>query len=229
MGLLSRLVNVFSQESRHELYELGFHGDSYLLKVVDPLAKNSDMFLETGTNVGSTLGYMARTYSHMKCYSCEPDISAYKRAVTNVDGYDNATIFNLGAIDFLKQMMHMNFRNSKPLVWLDAHGQGFEWPLQDEIRLITNGLLEAFVLIDDFEVPGQPQFKFDTYGDQVCNFNHIVDFMAKDKDYQIAYPSYVERTSDHHPLTGWVLISFGKDDLSSLLQSCTRLLSIEMY
>lgn len=224
MGLMKRIREFLTRGSRYQFFEVGFHGDAYLLKVVEFLAEASDVFLETGTNVGSTLGYMARTYEQMECYSCEPDATAYRKAMANVGGYENVTIYKMGAVEFLEQMNRRTVRKKPTLFWLDAHGQGFQWPLKMEIEIITERWTDAFVLIDDFQVPGEPHFEFETAGGQICNFDHIADHLAQDNDYQIVYPSYTEKTSDHHPLTGWVLISFGKADLLRLLRSCSEFL-----
>jgi len=39
---------------------VGFHGDSYLLRLVDAIAPSCGAFLETGCNVGSAASYIAR-------------------------------------------------------------------------------------------------------------------------------------------------------------------------
>jgi hypothetical protein len=51
----------------------GFHGDRFLLRLVDLLAPRAETFLETGSNVGSTLGYVARRFPALECLACEPD------------------------------------------------------------------------------------------------------------------------------------------------------------
>ena len=50
------------------------------------------------------------------------------------------------------------------LFWLDAHGYGFKWPLKDEVRFIAEKFKHAYILIDDFKVPGLGCFGFDEYG-----------------------------------------------------------------
>ena len=52
---------------------IGFHGDNHLLRVIHRLAPTTDLFVETGTNVGTTLGWVASTFPHLECLSCEPD------------------------------------------------------------------------------------------------------------------------------------------------------------
>jgi len=56
---------------------VGFHGDRHLLRLIDLLAARAHTFLETGSNVGSTLGYVARRFPALDCISCEPDPAAH--------------------------------------------------------------------------------------------------------------------------------------------------------
>jgi hypothetical protein len=96
------------------------------------------------------------------------------------------------------------------MYWLDAHDYGFRWPLYDELRFITSEFSTAIILIDDAQIPGQPQFKYSSYEDQVCNTDYIVAALTPGKTYKICYPIYTERTSPHHPLTGVITVSFGE-------------------
>jgi len=95
------------------------------------------------------------------------------------------------------------------LYWLDAHGYGFKWPLREEIATLTGNCAKAFVLIDDFLVPGLDCFGYDRYENQICSFEYIADSMDRKHQYRVYFPHYTERTSKHHPLRGWVLIEFG--------------------
>jgi hypothetical protein len=47
--------------------------------------------------------------------------------------------------------------------YLDAHW-GSDLPLADELRLVARRFDDCVVMIDDFEVPGDPAFTFDDYG-----------------------------------------------------------------
>ena len=193
-------------ESKRRFFDVGFHGDRYLLELVDCLSKNISFFIETGTNVGSTLSYMARTYPDVQCLSCEPDSEAFKYALKNTAGLPNVSIHNETSDEFLKRIRHEHdYLFAKDvLFWIDAHGDGFEWPLKAEIQFITGKFRSANILIDDFKVPGLECFGYDEYNDQVCSFDYIRDSFATD-NYDLYYPSYTDRTSEHHPLRGWGL------------------------
>jgi hypothetical protein len=193
---------------------VGFHGDLYLMKLVDSLIKNTNFFIETGTNVGSTLSYFARTYPNVQCFSCEPDLQAFEAALKNTKMLSNVNIYNETSQKFLRRIKrhHSYLFKENVLFWLDAHGYGFKWPLKDEVRFITEQFHSAYILIDDFRVPGLDCFKWDAYKEQVCSFEYIKDSINNNIGYSLYYPAYTDHTSKHHPLTGWGLIEFGRDN-----------------
>ncbi len=209
---------------RYSFYDVGFHGDKYLIQLVDSLIKDCRYFIETGANVGTTLAYMAKTYPHIECISCEPDKGAYREAVKNTSSYTNSRLFNETSQQFISRLREKmaDLFSEKCLFWLDAHGYGFDWPLKEEVEFITSNFGSGLILIDDFLVPGEECFKYDMYKGQTCSYDFIKDSICKDKNHRVYYPAYTDRTSNHHPLTGWGLISFGcerelniPDDLKS--------------
>lgn len=197
--------------TRFMFYETGFHGDQYLLAFVDTIMQSVKTFIETGTNVGSTLAYVARKYPHIQCFSCEPDPEAFRHALRNTNGLPNVYLFNETSQHFLERIQreYPHLFEEDTLFWLDAHGYGFEWPLRDEISFITRRFRKAYILIDDFKVPGLDCFGYDAYQDQECSFEYIKDALNPRIEYALYYPNYTERTSHHHPLRGWGLIEFG--------------------
>ena len=211
--LFKRFRNKSSKRDISPFYDKGFHGDSYLIELVDFLIRDSDYFIETGTNVGSTLAYIAGNYPMMKCLSCEPDKSAFDEAVKNVNGLSNVLVYNMTSQEFINHLMKEKIAifKKKCLFWLDAHGYGFRWPLKDEIKFITSNFKHGYILIDDFKVPDIEKFKWDKYEDQECSFDFIRDSINREIRYSLYYPCYTERTSKHHALTGWGLIDFGHD------------------
>ena len=189
----------------------GFHGDRYLLTIVDFLLTKTSTFVETGTNVGSTLSYVARKYPNIKCLSCEPDHVAFANALQNTKESSNVNIFNETSQKFLKRLskFYPDIFIQNTMFWLDAHGYGFEWPLREEIYFITRSFSNGYILIDDFKIPEKENFGFDKYGDQECSFDYIRDAIKLGLDYHLYYPSYSETTSSFHSLRGWGLIDFG--------------------
>ena len=53
-------------------------------------------------------------------------------------------------------------------------------------------------------------FHGDHYQDQVCSFDYIRGSIREGLKYDLYYPAYRERTSEHHVLRGWGLIAWGE-------------------
>ena len=194
-------------------FEVGFHGDEYLINLAKHLAENSKAFIETGANVGSTLVYVARVNPELRCLSCEPDPIAYEAAMKNVEKYPNAFLLRSTSQEFISWLSENHeWVFSEPcMFWLDAHGYGFEWPLKNELEFITQRFSKAYILIDDFKVPGRNDFIYDIYQNQICSYDFVKDSLNPAKTYQLYYPCYKEKTSSHHPLCGWGLLVFGDE------------------
>jgi hypothetical protein len=191
-------------------FERGFHGDKYLLGLVDAIIPRVEAFIETGTFNGSTIAYVARTYPSIRCLSCEPDKQLFHLASEATRDLPNVTLYNESSKKFISRLERRNIKLDRTLFWLDAHGPGFRWPLQQEIAFITSKFKSAFVLVDDFKVPALPCFGFDVWEDQECSFEYIKEFLNDSRTYRLFYPNYTDCTSDYQPsLRGWALIEFG--------------------
>lgn len=213
MSLFSRLRRK-SQREISPMFDVGFHGDKYLLSVVHSIMQMVKAFVETGTNIGSSLAYVALTYPHVQCLSCEPDQRSFEHSLKNTSGLPNVSIYNETSQTFLKRFrkQYAYLLEEDVLFWLDAHGYGFKWPLREEIAFITTNFKAAYILIDDFKVSGLDCFGYDEYKGQECSFDYIKDALNPKIDYILYYPNYTKRTSQHHPLRGWGLIEFGHND-----------------
>jgi hypothetical protein len=189
----------------------GFHGDKYLLSVIDALVTQVDFFIETGTNIGITLNYVARTYPEVCCLSCEPNTTAFLAARNRILDCTNASVFRETSQHFLERLQRIgkSLFEKAALFWLDAHGHGFEWPLREEVAFITKNFKQGFILIDDFKVPNKKRFKFNAYKKQQCSFDFIKSAIHADFKFNLYYPKYTEHTSPFHPLVGWGLLQFG--------------------
>jgi hypothetical protein len=192
-------------------FDSGFHGDKYLIELVFAATRRAAQFIETGANVGSSLHYLATNFPAVACYSCEPDPEAFAFAQGKTSALPNVCLSQTASPDFLYGLLQQDpARADLPTVfWLDSHGYGFRWPLQQEVQFITREFKCAYVFIDDFKVPGQPQFLFDEYDGQVCAFESVAPQLRQGLRYNLYYPCYAEKTSQHHPLKGWGLIEFG--------------------
>jgi len=209
-----------------QFFDIGFHGDRYLIELVFAAAQRCSQFVETGANVGSSLCYLARNFPRLQCYSCEPDAAACAAARKNARELSNVKVAHEKSAEFLCGL-EKTIATGRTLFWLDSHGYGFSWPLKEEIAFITRTAPGACVFIDDFKVPGQPQFLYDEYDGQVCGFDEIEGSFKPGLACHLVYPTYQEKTSTFHPLKGWGLIEFGFDlppALPARLEGKTRVL-----
>jgi hypothetical protein len=211
----SRFISTPRPESKREIspvFDLGFHGDQYLLNLVENLMGNVMAFIETGANVGSTAHYVASHYPHLQVYACEPDKAAFAKAQETTSSDMNIHLYQMLSPDFLYQLHQEkpNLRQTLNLYWLDAHDYGFQWPLYDEIRYITETMEHGIILVDDAQVPTHPDlFRYCAYDGQECNLDYIKSALASNQRYRVFYPAYTEHTSPHHPLIGTMGILFG--------------------
>ncbi len=179
---------------------------------MDWLLPQGRFFVETGANQGTTARYVAAEYPGIRVFTCEPDPTTYRDARVHLAPYPNAHLSRTGSPEFLHDLHGMieELGAGPDVYWLDAHGYGYTWPLTEEVRFLTTTLERAFIAIDDFRVPGRPEFKFDAYDGQTCGVELIRPALAE-RDYTVIYPTYSEHTSPHHPLTGVAVLVYGVD------------------
>lgn len=211
--MLGRLFNKLTGKTgnnRFQFHEIGYHGDKYLLEFVDLLfQQGTKYFVETGSNVGSTLAYTAKRFPNAVCLSCEPDDKAFAEATQNSSACKNVKIYPQTSQAFLKTLAekHSDTFDEPTVFWIDAHGYGFDWPLKEEINFIMKNYKSYMILIDDFLVPHLDCFLYDVYKEHVCSFDYIKEAIPAGAEYKVVYPNYTEHTSKHHPLKGWGLIT----------------------
>ena len=198
----------------------GFHGDRFLIEAVHSVLKDAEYFVETGTNVGSTIRFVATKYNAIQCLSCEPDENGFRSAGCNTQGLDNVELHNVDAITFLNTLPSVLPATGKRVVcWLDAHGCGFRWPLREEVDFFTKQYPDAIIFIDDFKVPGNDKFGYDQYDGQECSLSYIRDVISDDA-FEIGYPTYSEHTSSFHPLRVWCVLRRGEES-NTAIPHCT--------
>jgi hypothetical protein len=105
---------------------------------------------------------------------------------------------------------HKDIFEQPYLAWLDAHSKDFEWPLSEEMQFFTNRAKNAYLLIDDFFVPNQPQFRSNKHGNQRYSLEYISQFFNKEAKIQIYFPCYAKEPTDP-TLTGWIMLTTDPD------------------
>jgi hypothetical protein len=174
----------------------GFHGDIHLINFVDTILGKCDSFIETGTNMGNTLFFVSRNYD-INCYSCE----VHSNTPNFVFDYKNVYFKNIGSPHFIYDLVSNKpeLLNNICFFWLDAHFNGGENIIFEEINFIVKNFKNYYIFADDIDI-NNPIFTNNGYKlsdiQKILNPNDI-----------IYIPNYTDQTSNFHKLTGWCCIT----------------------
>lgn len=174
----------------------GFHGDIYLLNIVDKIINICDNFIETGSNLGNTLYFVSHNYK-IRCFSCELGDQ------TPHSIYVDSQIFfrRMASPEFLYLVLENNpwIREERCFFFLDAHSDTQSvW--QSEVEYIIKNFINYYIIIDDFNIDNQ-DFYHNGYSMGELNT------MLSGESCKVFIPAYNEQTSNFHHLTGWVMIT----------------------
>ncbi len=157
--------------------------------------------------------------SKAKIYSVDCNPELYETAKELFSTNSNIILACRSSEQFIKELIDSGEISDSDncFFFLDAHQLEYSdkleyWPLHDEISQILR--LNRFVIvIDDFVVPGHPDFGYDAYGKNIFDWGYIKDLF---RDQQISFFYPVRSNRDNR---GWILIVSGQErSLSSLHQ-----------
>ncbi len=192
-------------------YKFTLHGDPIAIELFKRLVEKFkiDVIVETGTFRGFTTALFAQMFPNVKIYTCEIDTFNYKKAKKYLKQFNNVWVFNQSSPEFLKELCEKNILTNKTLFYLDAHWLD-EWPLEQELRIISNNLKSALIVIDDFKVPNDTRFVFDEYEDKECSIEIVLPNISKKNRYNLLFPNYGEeifkKEVAHPDLVGYITI-----------------------
>lgn len=133
-------------------------------------------------------------------------------AVANTLIASNVKVYNCTSQEFLPivEREWSAVLESVSVWWLDAHGFGFELPLEWELCFIFDRRLNAFVFVDDFKVDGMPDFEYNVAEDGRELALRTFSPLLKGRQVRLFQPCYTEHTSRWHSLRGWLLLVAGE-------------------
>jgi len=134
-------------------------------------------------------------------HSVDNDEYSYSKAKENFKSNKNIFFYLDTSHEFLRKHLSGEkgggSEEENYLFFLDAHW-GEDWPLREEIALITK-LKRFLIVIDDFFVPGKSDpshphglFGYDIYGGQILSWAYIVD-LFKGLGVRVFYPTRPNR------------------------------------
>ena len=120
--------------------------------------------VETGTFRGVTTAFIAARTS-APIFTVESEPRFYHFARLNLKKHVKVQVTLGDSRAFLNGLVENEaVPKDKVFFYLDAHWNE-DLPLQEEVRLIADNWSQVVIMIDDFEVPGDADYRFDDYGD----------------------------------------------------------------
>ena len=139
------------------------NGQAGRQRLVRDLARvvNFDLVIETGTFRGNSTVFFAHA-TGLPVHSVEANPRYFHYATRRLAPYPDVTVELGDSRPFLRRLAERH-ASSTPLIYLDAHWED-DLPLREEVEIVAKSWERAVVIIDDFEVTGDPGYTFDDYG-----------------------------------------------------------------
>ena len=146
-------------------------------------------YIETGTFLGMTTDFLARTALKRgaRVLSCEINERHFAIANRTVGHWQNVRLHQANSVDFLRTLGD-TLSKATNFVYLDAHWGGY-LPLRDELAIVREWP-NTIVMIDDFKVPFDSRFGWDKYDEErkIC-LEHIAETIGDRAVYFPGYPA----------------------------------------
>lgn len=158
-----------------------FNGQAWRCRLVAEIILKTDpvAIVETGTYRGTTTEWLSAF--QIPVWTCEASLTNFGFARQRLAGISNVNILQSDSRAALKHILHGPLKSNQSnsiLFYLDAHWSS-DLPLAEEIEIIFANCPRAIVLIDDFQVSGDPGYSYDDYGaGKALTMNFIGDAIS---------------------------------------------------
>ena len=143
--------------------------------------------VETGTFRGTTTEYFAAFGVPVTTVESSKRFFAYSRR--RLANLPNVEIHLGDSVAVLrKQIAQGAFEDGITIFYFDAHWEE-HLPLKDELELVINNVNEHVILIDDFEVPGDPGYEFDDFGPNKRLSVDYLEAVPTGVDFYVFFPT----------------------------------------
>jgi hypothetical protein len=182
------------------------NGQKYRKQIITEILANNkfDVIVETGTEYGLTTKFFSQFSD--KIISIEKSIPIYTIAKKNLANQKNIKLVHNDSKDLdkilVKNGINLNTQN-KIFFYLDAHSDD-DYPLVDEIKYIFQNYKSFILLIDDFQVPNDNGYGYDSYLGKKLNINFIKKLFTNKE--HIFFPN-IPSIKETGRLRGYVIIT----------------------
>lgn len=121
-----------------------------------------EQFIETGTFRGGTTRWFAQFGSPVYTVEANPRLARFAQLV--LADMPLIRVAEMDSVAFLDQLSADPAITARTtLFYLDAHWEK-RLPLGDEIMIVARSFPKAIMVVDDFQVPDDPDYTFDDFG-----------------------------------------------------------------
>jgi hypothetical protein len=145
------------------------------------------VILETGTWTGNTAAFMAQT-SGLPVYTCELNERFHRVAKMRLASVEGVQFELADSRRFLENAARSDLAGKFAFFYLDAHWYD-DLPLASELNIIERGWKDFFVMIDDFRVPGDDGYGYDTYGPSRTLSIELVKDILESRNLRAYFPA----------------------------------------
>ena len=157
------------------------NGQKFRRKILEKFLNNSkfELIVETGTEYGFTTKFLSNYCD--KILTVEKSKPVYLLALANLKEISNIKLIQNDSkkiFEILKDNDE-NYNKKKIFFYLDAHSED-DYPLIDELSFIIKNIENFVILIDDFQVPNDDGYGYDSFQGKKLNIKFIKDLLTND-------------------------------------------------
>ncbi len=137
-----------------------FNGQCARMAAIRSITSSFDpeIFLETGTFFGHTTELLAERGKPVHTAELKRTFALVARR--RLRHHTNVQVHRKPSLDVIRRLP----RGWRLFAYLDAHWWSDDPPLPHEVAALTEGWPDLTIVIDDFRVPGDPGYIYDTWG-----------------------------------------------------------------
>ncbi|MCC9704406.1 MULTISPECIES: O-methyltransferase [Streptomyces] len=140
---------------------------------------------ESGTYRGATTQFLWHV-SGRPVYTVEKEPAFARLAARRFRNVSDIRVIKSDSRKALQGLReNSSFPKSRVLFYLDAHWED-DLPLREEVAVITDSWTDSLILIDDFKVPDDPGYGFDTYAETQLSVEYLGNAVG---EYKVFWPN----------------------------------------
>lgn len=208
VGKIESVLVEANNNKKLEWEKYYLNGQHYRRKIISELLSkiNFNSIIETGTEYGFSTAYFS-TFDK-KVFSIEKSKPLFYLAKKKLENFKNIHLI-LNDSKNIKNILDKNKidKDSQVFFYLDAHSEN-DYPLLEELEFITTNYKNNLILIDDFQVPNDDGYGFDSFNGKKLNLKLIGNSLIG-KNF-IYFPN-ISSIIETGRLRGYVLITNNED------------------